>query len=158
MDLPAFVPESLESAPVGGRQLWCLFPGNRERLVPREEATTSFVRSLSSLATTEALHVLGFTNMYFEMASIISALQQNLDRLLDRGCNFKDIEFVQCDSEVEMAIRGLLKFSCQSLELNRQRLTFTPDLAEALRKESASLEVLYFHTFTFIKQLWTKLR
>jgi hypothetical protein len=145
MALPDFVPELLELAPNGGRA-YCWFHGNRARLVPREEATAWFVRSLNSLVATE---VLSFKNMYFEMASI-SALQQNMDRLLDRGCKFKNIEFVACHGEVEMAISVLLKSKCQSLQLNRLRLTFTPDLAEALSK-SASLAFLNFHQATLDK-------
>jgi hypothetical protein len=44
----------------------------------------------------------------------------------------------------------LLQSKCQSLQLNRQRLTFTPDLAEAIR-ESTSLAFLYFHEATLDK-------
>jgi hypothetical protein len=148
MDLPDFVPELLELAPNGGRAC-CLFDGNRANLVPREEATTSFVRSLNSLVATEALVLLSFANVYFEIASI-SALQHNLDRLLDQGCNFNIIEFCNCKGEVGMATCVLLKSKCRSLEIIRQRLTFTPALAEALRK-SASLAFLTFKQVTFDK-------
>jgi hypothetical protein len=152
MDLPDFVPE-LELRVVrtpSSSSEWhgfYVFYGHRARLVPREEGTRSFVRKLNSFRAAEALHILTFANVYFEMASI-SALQQNLDRLLDQGCIFNNFQFLQCDGEVEMAILGLLKSKCPSLTLEKCLLTFTPALAEALR-ESASLAALTFEQVTF---------
>jgi hypothetical protein len=82
--------------------------------------------------------------------AFIGALKQNMDRLLEQDCYFNDITFLDCKGEVEMAMCLLLKSKCQQLWILRQRLPFTPALAEALAK-SASLDKLDFDKVTFDK-------
>jgi hypothetical protein len=148
MNLPDLVPElkiRIVVAPdESGEQMHHLFiHGSRERLVPRQEATTSVVVALNSVANTEALSSIAFISVYFDMASI-SALQRNLDRLLEQCCNLKNIYLGRgCDGAVEMAACVLFKSKCRRLSFSRQCLAFTPALAEALCK-SASLNKLVF--------------
>jgi hypothetical protein len=147
MDLSEYVLPQVELIVTTGAQN--IFMTNSARLMPREEATRDFARSLKSLITGEAFDALVFCYVYFEMASI-SALQQTLDRLLEQDCNFNDIQFVNCKGEVEMAICMLLKSKCQNLYIRQQCLPFTPALAEALAK-SDSLDKLVVNDGTFDK-------
>jgi hypothetical protein len=147
MDLPESVPK-VELRVIHARNIFSTWP-NTEILMPREEVTSDFVRSLNSLATGKAFDSLVFCQVYFEMASI-SALKQTLDRLMEQDCNFNDIQFVNCKGEVEMAICLLLKSKCQQLLIQNQCLPFTPALADALGK-SASLNKLVFRYVTFDK-------
>jgi hypothetical protein len=150
MNLPDFVPElELIEATLDGGE-WRCFCGDRASLVPREEATRSLVRSLNSLVmvNTKALQALSFDHVHFEMASI-SAIQDNLHRLFDEGCNYIHLGR-GCDGEVEKALCVLFESKCRWIFIDQQCLAFTPDLAVALRK-STSLESLTFDRVTFDK-------
>jgi hypothetical protein len=145
MDMSDYVLPQVELTVTTGAQN--IFMTNSARLMPREESTRGFVRSIKSLATGKAFDGLLFCYVYFEMASV-SALQQTLDRLLEQDCNFNDIQFVNCKGEVELAICTLLKSKVQQLSIGNQCLPFTTALAEALTK-SAFLDKLVFSDVTF---------
>jgi hypothetical protein len=147
MDLSEYVLPQVELMVTTAGRAINIFMPNSARLMPREEATSDFARSLKSLATGEAFDGLVFCYVYFEMESIL-ALQQTLDRLLEQHCTFNDVQFVNCKGEVEMAILLLLKSKCQQLSIGCQCLPFTPALAEALAK-SDSLDTLVFSEVTF---------
>jgi hypothetical protein len=108
--------------------------------VPREEATRSLVNSLNSLVNTE-LHSITttFVGVCFEMASI-SALQRNLDLLLEQRCNNFFVTICLgpgCAGAVEMATCVLFESKCcPRLTFAGQCLAFAPALAEALRKST----------------------